>query len=81
MSTLTKQDAESAGLTKFFTDKPCKRGHIASRYVSTGACYECMRVQPIDAGTFRYEDLHPDDHAEARAFCQALDLQRGRTPK
>ncbi len=24
--------------------------------------------------------LHPDDFAAARAYCHALDLQRGRTP-
>jgi hypothetical protein len=24
--------------------------------------------------------LHPDDHAAALAFCQGLDLQRGRMP-
>jgi hypothetical protein len=24
--------------------------------------------------------LHPDDHAQALAFCQGLDLQRGRMP-
>lgn len=27
----------------YFTGKPCKRGHIAPRYVSTTTCLECNK--------------------------------------
>jgi hypothetical protein len=27
--------------------------------------------------TFRFPNLHSDDHAEARAFCQMLQARRG----
>lgn len=27
----------------YFTGKPCKRGHIAYRFKSTGTCVECNR--------------------------------------
>lgn len=26
---------------RYFTGKPCKRGHVAERYVSTRTCVEC----------------------------------------
>lgn len=28
---------------RYFTGKPCKRGHIAERHVTGGACVECKR--------------------------------------
>jgi hypothetical protein len=30
--------------TRFFTGEPCMRGHIAERWVSTGACLECAKL-------------------------------------
>jgi hypothetical protein len=35
-------EAKVAGLTRYFTGKPCPRGHIAERIVSTRACAECV---------------------------------------
>ena len=29
---------------RYFTGRPCKRGHIAERYVSTGACVACLNL-------------------------------------
>lgn len=33
--------AKQAGLTRYFTGKPCKYGHVAERFVSTKACVIC----------------------------------------
>ena len=49
----TKTEASVAGLTKFFTGTPCKRGHISERYTSTGACAECLSVRQTDPGLTR----------------------------
>ncbi len=38
----TREDAAAAGLTYYFTGKPCKHGHTAPRYVTTGACLGCL---------------------------------------
>lgn len=40
---LTSRDEACArGLDRFFTGIPCKHGHIAPRYVSTGNCVACQ---------------------------------------
>lgn len=37
----TRVDAAMRGLTRFYTGKPCKNGHIAERYVSNRHCISC----------------------------------------
>lgn len=37
----SRKDAKAQGLKFYFTGKPCKRGHIAERYLSTGTCIIC----------------------------------------
>jgi hypothetical protein len=37
---ISRADAKAAGLRKYFTGKPCKRGHVAEHYV-TGPCVVC----------------------------------------
>ena len=41
---ITKQEAIDKGLKKYFTGKPCLRGHLSYRWVSTRRCYECNKV-------------------------------------
>jgi hypothetical protein len=41
MDIIARKEALAQGLTHYFTGKPCKRGHIATRYVSTANCVEC----------------------------------------
>jgi 5-methylcytosine-specific restriction endonuclease McrA len=43
MKIISKQDAKAAGLPKFFTGQPCKRGHVAARLVSNHHCIDCNR--------------------------------------
>lgn len=43
MEIITKQQAQAAGLQRYFTGKPCKHGHVSERYTSTGICVECTR--------------------------------------
>lgn len=89
---LTRRQAVEAGLTRYSTGKPCSKGHGAPRFTSTGACVKCAAgyVKAYNAklrketnarasGLFTYP-LHPDDTAAALAYCQALDIQRGRSP-
>jgi len=38
---VTMMDAKMAGLSRYFTGKPCPQGHISERFVSTRACSEC----------------------------------------
>lgn len=90
-----RKDAREAGHRFYLADRPCRNGHSSPRYVSTGHCSAClaaargadqqahaqaMAARFAGVRQFSYP-LHPDDHAAALAFCQGLDLQRGRTPQ
>lgn len=92
MEIKTRRQAAQAGENKYYTGRPCSKGHDGPRYTATGACCKCnsegvkaynkrMSIERVsrNIGVFAYQ-LHPDDHAAALAFCQALDLQRGRVP-
>lgn len=41
---ITRKEAKEIGLTKYFTGKPCLRGHIAERYVGCGKCTDCQAI-------------------------------------
>jgi len=40
---MERSDAIKAGMPVYRTGRPCRRGHVAFRYTSTGACIDCMR--------------------------------------
>lgn len=44
MKIISRKEAKELGLKKYFTGKPCKRGHIAERFVSAGRCVECANI-------------------------------------
>jgi hypothetical protein len=66
---ITRADALAKGLKRFFTGKPCKRGHVVERRVDTGDCDECVnqrsrkwRAANLDAELARgrkYRSTHP----------------------
>ena len=54
--TAERAKAKASGLKFFFCDKPCIRGHLAKRYVSSGNCHECRRSEE---GRARRRELRP----------------------
>lgn len=38
----TREEAAAQFRTVYFTGKPCKHGHTAPRYVTTGGCLACL---------------------------------------
>lgn len=42
-SIVLRQQAKALGLTRYFTGKPCRRGHISMRAVGNSGCVQCMR--------------------------------------
>lgn len=40
---ITRNQARSLGLSKYFTGEPCRNGHTAERYTQSGTCEECIR--------------------------------------
>jgi hypothetical protein len=43
MKIITRKEALAQGLKRYFTGKPCKRGHVAERSTSAG-CYTCRKA-------------------------------------
>jgi hypothetical protein len=41
MNVISKKDAKTQGLKRYFTGKPCKFGHIEARYIGNGKCIAC----------------------------------------
>lgn len=37
----SRQEARDSGSPYYFTNKPCKHGHLDKRYTSTGGCFFC----------------------------------------
>jgi len=43
MNIISRKEAKSQGLKRYFTGKPCKRGHIAERGVCNSGCISCKQ--------------------------------------
>lgn len=41
MKIISRKEAKEQGFKKYFTGKPCARGHIAKRSLNNGSCVEC----------------------------------------
>lgn len=39
---MDRMEALRSGATRYFTGKPCIRGHVADRYARNGGCVKCM---------------------------------------
>jgi hypothetical protein len=48
MKKISRQDAMAQGLKRYFTGKPCKRGHVAERSVSGKNCIMCASLWEQD---------------------------------
>lgn len=44
---VSRKDAKAAGLTRYFTGKPCPHGHVSQRMTSGTACVECLRQRRL----------------------------------
>ena len=66
MDKISRKDAISLGLRKYYTGEPCRNGHIAERYVQSGTCQECINGSRSSAiitarSTIAGEILPPED--------------------
>lgn len=39
---IARKNAIARGLVKYFTGKPCSKGHLSERYCKNGACQQCL---------------------------------------
>lgn len=54
MKIITRKEARAFGLKRYFTGKPCKRGHVCERHVSDGNCASCRSI-----GRLRWDKENP----------------------
>ncbi len=69
---VTRAQAKAASLRRYFTGKPCKRGHIAQRLTSKSMCIECTKMlcdeyqarypERVKASKARYIDANRQEH-------------------
>ena len=45
MDFISRKEAKERGLKRYFTGKPCKRGHVAERKINCSTCVECHKEQ------------------------------------
>jgi hypothetical protein len=70
-----RDEARSLGLKRFFTGKPCKRGHIAERYIGSGRCLQCDRTQTRECAR-RRRAADPEGYRSRRAAQWAANRQK-----
>lgn len=46
---ITRNYAKANSLTRYFTGKPCRRGHVCERFTSNGACVRCVMKYSVNA--------------------------------
>ena len=63
--------AKQAGERFYFTGVPCKHGHVANRYTSSGTCSECVKLK-----TDQWQKTHPAKRSEAAMLRHTKKLQR-----
>jgi hypothetical protein len=75
---ITRKRAKARGRKHFFTGKPCIRGHIAKRFVSTKNCIECHALlQSTSAyGEYRRKLIINEASRERRAAARARAAAR-----
>lgn len=49
MEIISRDDAHKSGQRRFYTGKPCKKGHLSERQVTNGGCIACMNYKLIPA--------------------------------
>lgn len=42
---MERKQAAAAGFIKYNTGRQCRHGHLADRYVNSGACVDCLKLQ------------------------------------
>ena len=42
MEIIQRKEAKILGLKRYFTNKPCPKGHISERMVSNKCCIQCL---------------------------------------
>ena len=72
-----RDEARALGLKRFFTGKPCRRGHVAERGVSNLECMECSRGRSREWRAANLKKSRERARERARKY-RAADPERAR---
>jgi hypothetical protein len=70
---ISRGEAIERGLKRYFTGKPCKRGHIFERHVADKNCIECRKEKQktpgaLAAQAFRQKKRYHKNNGHMRAY-------------
>ncbi len=63
---ISRAMALAKGLKRYFTGKPCKRGHIAARGVASRACKECQKTDQANRRQANLDEARRRNREEKR---------------
>ena len=72
---VSRKEAKSRGLNRYFTGKPCKHGHISERY-TYGGCVQCTL-----AARRSYDETHPEQRRKRRKSYRDKNKEKERERK
>ena len=72
---ISRDEARVLNLKSFFTGEPCKHGHVAERYVSSGGCVECVCGHKREWRAANPEKARERDR-ECRRVWRAANLEK-----
>ena len=79
MQIISKKEAISRGMNKYFNGKPCKYGHISERWVH-GGCVECRDIFNQSSHSKEYQRKYREANKEKIALtkkkCYLRDKER-----
>lgn len=81
MLVVSAREAFDAGLTRYFSGKPCKHGHIAERMISNGSCAECLKVRRVAKGGKAYDAVKAWRAANPQAWAEQSERYRKKYPE
>lgn len=82
MDVIRAKDAKAAGLTRYFTGKPCAKGHVAERMISNRRCIVCLKELSATYVEYRREQVrkwakrHPERKKASDARYQQMNFER-----
>ena len=82
MQTQTLKEAKRLKMAKYFTGRPCRKGHRTLRYTNTGACIACIsayareRRNKINQFSFWVQLQDKHDIKAVKEFVDALNMAR-----
>jgi hypothetical protein len=74
---ISRAEAKALGLKRYFTGKPCKRGHVTERGVNGPGCMECTRERMRERRAANLEKAREMEREHSRKY-RAADPERAR---